>query len=131
MRKKELHSKMKEGMAEVEKFTYKYLVETMTVLAILIATFSGWMHFFIGTMGWSILFLAIGAIAGLFAPIQMDAIMTRIYSFSKGRSRPTIIAAEVIKIAIALFLPFIYLCFMGIMSGTAFQYYIQTSGNKS
>ncbi|HSX13760.1 MAG TPA: hypothetical protein VLE96_05000, partial [Chlamydiales bacterium] len=127
MRKKELNNKMKEGMAEVEKYTYKHLVETLTVLAILMATFSGWMHFFIGTMGWSILFLAIGGIAGLFAPVQMDAIVTKIYSFSKGRSRPAVIGTEVIKIAIALFFPFIYFCFMGIMSGTAFQYYIHTS----
>lgn len=131
MRKKELNTKVKEGISEVEKFTNRHLIETMTVLAILMAAFSGWMHFFIGTMGWSILFLAIGAIAGLFAPNQMDAIMMKIYSFSKGASRAKVIAAEVIKIAVALFFPFVYFCFMGIMGGTALQYYIQHSSHTS
>lgn len=131
MRKKEINSKVKEGISEVEKFTYRHLVETMTVVAILMATFSGWMHFFIGTMGWSILFLALGGIAGLFAPTQMDELLMKIYSFSKGRSRPTVLIAEVVKIAVALFVPFVYFCFMGIMSGTAFQYYIHTSSHKS
>lgn len=130
MKKKELNTKVKEGIAEVEKFTYRYLVETLTVVAILIAVFSGWMHIFIGTLGWSTLFLSLGVIAGLFAPVQMDSIMMKIYSFSKGASRSKVLTAEVIKIAIALFLPFIYFCFIGIMSGTAFQYYIHTSSNS-
>lgn len=131
MRKKETSSKVREGIADVEKFTYRHLVETLTVIAILIATFSGWMHFFIGTMGWSILFLALGAIGGVFAPAQMDKVMMSIYSYSKRRSRPAVISAEVIKIAIALFFPFVYFCFMGIMAGTAFQYYIHTTTHST
>jgi hypothetical protein len=131
MKKRELNTKVKDGMVEVEKFTHKHLVETLTVVAILIAVFSGWMHFFIGTWGWSIIFLALGAIAGLFAPVQMDSLMMKIYSFSKGVGRPKVITAEVVKMAVALFFPFVYFCFMGIMSGTALQYYIHTSSHSS
>lgn len=126
----DINSKMKEGFSEVEKFTHKHLVETLTVVAIIVATFSGWMHFFIGTMGWSILFLAIGSIAGLFAPTQMDAIMMKIYSFSRGKGRTGVIVAEAIKIAVALLIPFLYFGFMGVMSGTAFQYYLHTSSHS-
>lgn len=126
MKKKDMNEKMKEGFSEVEKFTHRHLVETMTAVAILVGAFSGWMHFFLGTMGWSLLFLAIGAILGLFAPSQMDAFMMKAYAFSKGPKRGVVIAAETVKILIALFLPFVYFGFVGVMAGTAMQYYIQS-----
>lgn len=122
----DLH-KMRENFSGVEKFAHKYMVETLTAVAIVVGAFSAWTHLFIGTLGWSMLFLVIGSVLGIFMPTQMDGILKKIYSFSRGESRTSVIVSEVVKIAVALFLPFIYFAFLGIMSGTAYQYYVHVS----
>ena len=105
-------NKMREGFSGVEKFAHKYMVETMTVAAIIVGALSAWMHFFVGTLGWSILFLVIGSIFGIFMPVQMDWAMKKIYSYSRWGNRTSAIIAESVKIAIALFLPFLYFGFL-------------------
>ena len=138
MDKNKFHlNQMRENFSGVGKFTHKYMVETMTVAAIVVATFSAWMHLFVGTLGWSVWLLVVGSILGIFMPMRMDWLMKKIYSYSKGESRISAIIAESAKIAIALFLPFVYFAFLGVMTGTAYQYYVHTShsghnkGNKA
>jgi hypothetical protein len=127
----DLH-KMRENFSGFEKFAHKYMIETLTAVAIVVGAFSAWTHLFIGTLGWSMLFLVIGSALGVFMSSQMDRILKKVYSFSRGESRTSVIVAEVIKIAVALFLPFIYFGFFGIMAGTAYQYYghVSQSGQK-
>lgn len=121
MDKFDMH-KVKENFSGVEKFARRYPIEILTAIAILVAGLSAWAHFFLGTLGWSVLFLAIGAILGIFFPTQIDKAIKKVYSFSIG-AHMSVIVAEVIKIGIALFLPFIYFGFLGLMAGSAYHYY--------
>ncbi len=126
MAKLDLH-KMKEKFSGLEKFGHKYLVETLTVVAIVVGALSAWTHLFVGTLGWVVLFLCLGAAVGLFFSATMDHWMRKVYSFSSGEKKTYTIAAEAMKIAIALFLPFLYFAFLGVLGGTAYQYYIRHS----
>lgn len=129
-------NKMRENFSGVEKFAHKYMVETLTAVAIVVGAFSAWTHLFVGTLGWSMLFLVIGSIVGIFMPSQMDNVLKMVYSYSRGGSRTSAIIGEAVKIAVALFLPFVYFAFLGVMTGTAYQYYVNVSrpgqkGNKA
>ena len=125
-------NKMKDNFSEVEKFARRHLIETFTVIAIMVGALSAWAHFFVGTLGWSVLFMAAGAVLGIFFPTHIDRAIKKIYSFSSGDNKTAEIIAEAIKIGIALFLPFIYFCFLGLMAGTAYHYYTRylQSGRK-
>lgn len=126
-------NKVKENFSEVERFARKYPMEVLTAAAILVGALSSWGHFFLGTLGWSMLFLVIGACVGVFLPRQMDRAMKKIYSFSTFNRKWGEIFAEGVKIALALFVPFLYFGFFGIMAGTAFQYYMlsmHSGGNQ-
>lgn len=124
--------KMREGLSGVERFAHKHMIETLTVAAVLVAALSSWIHLFVGTLAWSVLFLVIGSALGIFLPNRMDMVMKKIYSFSRGGSSVTLYVAEGVKIGIALFLPFVYFAFLGVMAGTAYHYYVQgcQGGNK-
>jgi hypothetical protein len=123
---------MKENFSEVEKFARRHTIETLTVIAIAVAALSAWAHFFVGTLGWSMIFMAAGAVVGIFFPTHIDKGIKMIYSFSSGDNKMTEVIAEGVKIAIALFLPFIYFCFLGMMAGTSYHYYTRyiQSGRK-
>jgi len=125
-------NKVKDNFSEVEKFARKHTTETLTAIAIAVAALSAWAHFFVGTLGWSVIFMAIGAIVGIFFPSHIDRGIKKIYSFSSRENKMTEIIAEAIKIAVALFLPFIYFCFLGLMAGTSYHYYTRyaQSGQK-
>ena len=114
---------MKKRLIGVEKFARRYTVETLTALAILVGAFSAWMHLFIGTLGWSVIFMAAGAILGIFFPSHIDQGIKKIYFWSCGGNRMGEMLMEIGKIAIALFLPFLYFGFLGLMAGTAYHYY--------
>ena len=124
--------KVKGGVSWIERFARHHMVETLTMAAILLGAFSAWSHMFIGTLGWSVAFLVVGSALGIFLPRRMDHLMKWVYSFSREGSPSATFVAEGIKIAIALFLPFLYFGFLGIMTGTAYQYYsrISQSGQK-
>lgn len=119
--------KMKESLSGLERFANRHLVETLTWGAFVLSIFSAWSGLFIGTLGWCLLFLIAGVGVGVFFPRNVDHVLKKIYSFSGSSKQLTPIVAEVIKIIVALFLPFIYLGFAGVMAGTAFEYYIHDS----
>lgn len=120
-------NKMKENFSGLGQFAQRHLVETLTWAAIILAVFSAWSGMFIGTLGWSLVIMIIGAGAGIFFPRHMDMGMKRVYGFSRGSRQVTPIIAEIVKLAVALFLPFLYFGFLGIMAGTAYQYYIRNA----
>jgi hypothetical protein len=127
----DLH-KVRENLSGVEQFAHKHMIETLTVAAILVGAFSSWVHLFVGTLAWSVLFLVIGSALGIYLPHRMDMVMKKVYSFSRGSSPKTMYIAEGVKIIVALLLPFVYFGFLGIMTGTAYHYYVHFSqnGNK-
>lgn len=113
------------------RFAHKHTVEVLTAVAVLIGAFSAWTHLFWGTLSWSMLFLVVGSIVGLFWAYPVDHLMKKIYRVSGGQNRMMMLVAEGIKILIALFIPFLYFAFIGLMGGTAYQYYIRTTHGSS
>lgn len=107
-----------------------HIQEVLTILAIAVGVFSASSHIFLGSWGWSGLFLLIGSAVGLFLPSKTDMWVKKIYGFSTGQNVSTSVAMEVAKIAVALFVPFIYFCFFGALAGTAFQYYLKKNNQK-
>lgn len=115
------------------RFAHKHTVEVLTAVAVLLGAFSAWTHLFWGNLAGSMLFLVVGSIVGLFWAYPVDHLMKRIYQISGGQNRMMMLIAEGVKILIALFIPFLYFAFVGLMGGTAYQYYIRTthgSGGK-
>ena len=120
-------NKIKKNFPEMEKMTHRYLVEILTAVSVVVGWLSASGHWFVGSLVWSVLFLVIGALAGLFFPVHIDHAMKNVYFFSSGRNQVYTIGAEAVKIAVALFLPFLYFGFLGLLAGTAYQYYIHHS----
>ncbi len=121
---------LKENLPLVENFTRKYVVEVLTAVAIVAGAFSSWLDLFWGSWGWSALFLVIGAVVGLFWSKGVDPMIKKMYSFSAG-NKVMMIGSECVKILIALFIPFIYFAFVGLMAGTAYQYYLHFMHSES
>jgi hypothetical protein len=113
----------------MKNFSRKHVVELMTAAAVLVGAISAWMHLFVSNVGWSVLFLDVGALCGIFFASHVDRIFRKIYSFSQG-GHTTMIIMESLKIAVALFIPFVYAAFFGAMAGSAFQYYIHHGEQK-
>src|SRR5258707_276157 len=113
--------KIKENLSDAKRFARNHRREVLTGVAILVATFSSWGHFFVGTMGWSLLFVAIGALAALFCPRELEQGIEKMERFSIGEKRLSRIALHGVKIAVALFLPFLYFGLIGIHAGLGFS----------
>lgn len=121
---------LKDNFPHVERFARKYTTETMMVIAILVGTMSAWAHFFMGSMGLTVISLAIGAIFGIFFPSPVDHGIKKLFSLSGG-SKTGDMVAEGIKIAVALFVPFLYFGFLGLLIGTGYHYYARIGHKNS
>lgn len=118
-----------EGMSGMKKLAHKHLWEGLSAIAIIVALLSAWGHFFWGTMNWSLILMAVGSIVAIFLPWQIDRGIKQIHSWGHGRNKAWGLIIEGIKIAVALFIPFIYFAWLGMMAGTAIHYYIQHTYN--
>lgn len=110
--------KLKEGLSveEMQSFARKYLVEGFLVLAIIIATISSVFNFFTGP-GWSILAVGVGTIASLSFPKIIESWFKKISKFLLKPDRTFQIIMGVLKLIVALFMPFLLFIALGIFSG--------------
>jgi hypothetical protein len=124
MNKKDLFNKVKEGVSvqEVEDFARKYAVEVFSVIAVVVAGLSSMFDFFTGA-GFSILFATIGVILGVFCSVPADRLLRQFYAFAFKQEKTTQIVLGVMKIIIAIFIPFILFGLVGLLAGTAYHYY--------
>lgn len=120
---------LKDNFPGVDKFVRKYTTETLMVIAIFVAGFSSYAHFFWGTVGWSIIFMTIGAGFGIFFPSLIDQGLRKIFAISSGNKTGELIA-DGAKIAVALFVPFVYFCFLGLLVGTGYHHYSRFGQHK-
>lgn len=118
---------VKQKFNGLRQYLKSHVLEALTVFSVALAVFSASSDIFMGSWGWSGLFLLIGVAAGVFMPAKADEIMKKIYAYSKQQSATANMAAEGVKAGVALFVPFIYFCFLGAMAGTAFQYYLKNN----
>lgn len=118
--KQKITDKLKEGVSvkEIEDFAKKYTSEVFSALAIFIATVSSLFDFFTGA-GWSVLFAGLGAITGLIFPNQVDAALEKFYSMVKRQEKPTQFIIGTVKLVIAIFIPFVLFCLLGLIGGTS------------
>ena len=126
MKKYDLN-KIRGNFSEVEKFARKHVTESFTAAAILIGALSSWGQLFIGGRGLSILFISLGTIAGVYFPSYIDSWIKRLYMFLAGEKKMAEILVGVLKIAVALFIPFIYFGFLGLLAGSAYHYYTRVA----
>ena len=115
---------IKHGLNGMEKMTHKYLWEALSAAAIIVAALSAWKHLFYGNLSWSLLLLVAGSITATFLPWKIDRGIITLYAWGPGKNKTMGLISEGIKIAIALFAPFLYFAWFGLMAGTAIHYYI-------
>ncbi len=124
MDKKDIMGKLKDGISvqEMEDFARKYVTEIFTVAAIAIGAISSMFDFFTGP-SLTILFLAIGAIIGIFFPSQTEKGLKQIYTFAFKQEKMTQMILGGVKIVVALFIPFLLFGLIGLLAGTSYHYY--------
>ncbi|HEY4254879.1 MAG TPA: hypothetical protein VGM34_00850, partial [Chlamydiales bacterium] len=116
--------KFKEGVSvqEIENFARKHTTEVFTVLALVIGSISSSWGFFTGPK-MTIFFLVIGTILGIFFPAPVERGLKQLYAFSYKQEKMTQMVLGIVKIVVALFIPFLLFGVFGLLAGTSYHYY--------
>jgi hypothetical protein len=124
MDKNKFTDKLKEGVSvhEIESFARKHTSEVFSVLAIVIGSISSMFDFFTGA-GFSILFIAVGVILGVFFPAPVEKGLKQLYGFTNKQEKTTQMILGAVKIVIAIFIPFVIFGVLGLLAGTSYHYY--------
>lgn len=128
-KKQKMSDMLKDGVSvqEIETFARKYTTEVFLVLAILIASISAIFDFFSGP-GWSIVFAGICSILSILFPNQIEKGMKKLFSFGNKNEKSMQIIIGVVRIVIAIFIPFILFGFLGLLAGTSFHLHMRNAG---
>lgn len=121
-KKDKISDKIKEGVSveEIEQFSRKYTAEIFSAIAIIIATISSIFDFFTGP-GWSLLLAGLGAVIGIIFPYPVENFLAKCYSFVQKQEKSTQIIIGVVRIIIALFIPFVIFAIMGLLAGSSYH----------
>lgn len=132
-KKQKMSDMLKDGVSvqEIETFARKYTTEVFLVLAILIASISSIFDFFSGP-GWSIAFAGVCMIIAVLLPDQIEKGMKKLFSFSSKNEKSMQIIIGIVRIVIAIFIPFIIFGLLGLLAGTSFHLHMKNAtANKS
>ena len=126
MDKSNFTDKIKEGISaqQLENFARKHTPEVFSTFAIVIGAVSSIFDFFTGA-GWSVLFMAIGTIVAIAFPVPVEKKLKKLYSFSLTQEKTTEMILGGVKIVVAIFIPFVYFGFLGLLAGSSYHYYIR------
>jgi len=126
MDKNSITDKIKEGVSpqQIEDFARKHTPEVFTTLAIFIATISSIFDFFTGS-GWALTFIAAGTITAIAFPLLTDGKMKKVYDFCLKQDKTTEMVLGGVQVVIAIFLPFLYFGYLGLLAGTAYHHYVR------
>lgn len=124
MAKSNFGEKFKKGVsvADIEGFAKKRTNEVFIVLALVIGAISSAFHFFTGPF-LSLLLMAIGALAGIFFPNEIDRILKQLHGFASKQEKTTQLVLGAVEIVVGIFIPFVLFALFGLLSGTSFHYY--------
>ncbi len=127
-KKEKLSEKIKEGVSvqEIENFAKKYTSEVFSALALLIATISSLFNFFTGS-SWSVFFAGIGAIVGLIFPNQANKALGKLYGMLRTQEKSTQIIFGIVKLVVAIFVPFALFAILGLLGGSSTHLHTYTS----
>ncbi|HEU64016.1 MAG: hypothetical protein KR126chlam4_00316 [Candidatus Anoxychlamydiales bacterium] len=119
---KKVTEKIKEGVSveEIEKFARKYTNEVFLILALIIATISSVFGFFTGP-SWSLIVAGLLAIIGIALPVQVGKFLKKLLTFQAKAPKTTIIIIGIVRIVLAVFIPFILFAEIGLLAGYAFH----------
>ncbi|MBN1915128.1 MAG: hypothetical protein JW769_04495 [Parachlamydiales bacterium] len=117
-----MKEKMKEGISveEIEIFARKHLTEVFLILAIIIATISSIFDFFTGS-SLSVLFAGLGGIISIGAPIKTLQLEKKGFHFLGKQEKSVQIIIGIVRIIVAMFIPFVIFAELGLLSGIAFH----------
>ena len=115
--------KLKEGISvkELETFARKHLNEGLLILAIVIASFSSMLGFFTGPI-WSIAFAGLCAVLGIAFPDQVMKLQKPIFKFLSRQDKTTQITIGIVRVILAIFIPFVIFAEMGFLAGSSFHH---------
>lgn len=124
------NKKFKNGISpqQIENFAKKHTQEVFSNLSIFIAFISSSFSFFSGTE-LSILLASAGAILGIGFASKIEPYIRKSYIFLINQDKNIEMLLGGVKIVIALFLPFVFFGFLGILSGISYHYYIREAQN--
>lgn len=127
-KKESLGEKIKEGisMQEIESFARKYMTEVFLILSIVIASISSMFDFFTSA-GWSVFFAGLGAIFSIAFPSKVAYLQNKFKLLFK-QTKATQVAIGIVRIIIALFLPFIIFAIVGMFSGSTYHKLMKEAG---
>lgn len=130
-KKQKMTDMIKEGVSvqEIENFARKYTSEVFTALAIVVASISSMFDFFMGP-AWSIGFCGLGAVIAIIFPVQLEVAMKKLYSFIGKQEKATEIIVGIVRLVIAIFIPFIIFAGIGLHAGTTYHLYSRSAGGK-
>ena len=121
-KKEKLSEKIKEGVSvqELENYARKYTTEVFLIVAIIIAAISSAFGFFTGP-SWSIFFAALCAIISIAIPTKIEPIMKKVIHIAFKKEKSTEIIVGIIRVVVAIFIPFILFAEIGLLAGLAFH----------
>lgn len=130
-KKQKMSDMLKDGVSvnEIESFARKYTSEVFLVLAILIASISSIFDFFSGA-GWSIAFAGACAIISILFPNHIEAALRKLFSFGTQNEKSMQIIIGIVRIVLAIFVPFILFGFVGLLAGTSFHIHTRNAMNE-
>lgn len=126
MSKNKLVDKFKEGVSvqELQGFASRHTTEAFTILALIIGAVSSSYDFFTGPK-LTIFFFTIGALVAIIFPVPIEKGLKQLYSLIFKQEKTTEVIFGVVKIVVAIFIPFLYFGFLGLMAGSSYHYYVR------
>ena len=71
--------------------------------------------------GWSLFFAGLGAIIGIALPDQVGKFLKKMLKIQSKADKSTIVIVGVVRLIVAIFIPFIIFAEMGLLAGYAFH----------
>ncbi len=126
MGKNKLVDKIKEGVSvhELEGFASRHTTEAFMILALIIGAVSSAFDFFTGPK-LTIFFFAIGTLIAIIFPVPIEKGLKQFYGFTFKQEKTTEIIFGAVKIIVAIFIPFLYFGFLGLLAGSSYHYYVR------
>lgn len=114
-------SDKKEGVSveQIENLAKKYANEGFLALAVILAMISSMFDFFSGPR-WSLLFGGIAAAVTFFFPHAIRRMIHQLASFVSKQETSTMVVLGIVRLVIALFLPFVIFAAMGFLSALSY-----------
>lgn len=126
MNKNKIVDKLKEGVSvqEIQGFAGKHTTEVFSILALIIAAVSSGFDYFTGPK-MTLFFLTVGMLVAIFLPVTVEKWLKHLYSFTFKQEKMTEIILGVVKIIVAIFIPFLYFGLVGLLAGSSYRYYVR------